>query len=118
MALSKSVQTPFGVEATYWLPGRITIDKASDSMSVVLLGYVCAAARERGCAPVLGMPDLVFRLADFPGETDIRGVRPAALYAAVRARIADAVLALEQEAHVAPSDPRRLLAELRDAMDC
>jgi hypothetical protein len=118
MALSKSVQAPTGVAATYWIPGQVHSDKVAGTVGIVLHGFISEAARRGGCRPALGMPELIFTATDFPNESDIRCIPSRTFYAAIRARISAAVAAEVQGALVDPMDPAGLLVLLDGAADC
>jgi hypothetical protein len=118
MALSKSVQAPTGIAATYWIPGRVHSDKVAGTVGIVLHGFISEAARRGGCRPALGMPEVTFTGADFPTESDIRCIPSRALYAAIRARITAAVCAKAQDTSIDAMDPAGSLALLDGAADC
>lgn len=46
MALAKSIQTPYGVEATYWTIGKISIDRIKLETNILLLWYASKEAEE------------------------------------------------------------------------
>ena len=52
MALSQSITTPFGVEATYWTIGKISIDRIKLETDIIVLGYASKEAEEAKSEPL------------------------------------------------------------------
>jgi len=52
MALTKSISTPFGVDATYWRLRRIELDTINKIFYVDLDGYSSLQARKDGAVPL------------------------------------------------------------------
>lgn len=53
MALSKTVSTAFGVNATYWKIDTLVCNRVVDTASVVVSGYLDQNARNSGAAPLI-----------------------------------------------------------------
>jgi len=64
MALLKSVNTAFGIDATYWNIFSITEDFKNKSLEVVINGYVSKEARDNNSEPV-GWNNLYFNGDDY-----------------------------------------------------
>lgn len=52
MALSQSIDTPFGVPATYWTITRFTIDRVNLSVEIQLNGYATQDAELNRQQPI------------------------------------------------------------------
>lgn len=52
MALAKSIQTPYGVEATYWTISRISIDRKNLTAQLSIEGYASEEAEKNKLAPL------------------------------------------------------------------
>jgi len=52
MALSQSIETPYGVEATYWTIGKISIDRIKLETEIIVLGYASQEAEEAKAEPL------------------------------------------------------------------
>lgn len=52
MALQKSIQTNFGIEATYWKVVEINVNWHEKRSHVTLLGWVDQGARDSGKQPI------------------------------------------------------------------
>jgi len=52
MALNKSVSTGFGNAAEYWKIANVTEDYVGQTLTLVLSGYIDAAARQANAQPI------------------------------------------------------------------
>lgn len=52
MALSQSIATPYGVEATYWTIGKISIDRIKLETEIIVLGYASQEAEKAKAEPL------------------------------------------------------------------
>lgn len=59
MALNKSIQTPYGIAASYWKIGNITEDYVNLNMQITMLGYVSQEARLAGKAPIISKCEVI-----------------------------------------------------------
>ena len=53
MGLHKELATGYGVDATYWHIGSVTLDRKRDFGQITLLGYLTKAARDEGKDPAM-----------------------------------------------------------------
>ena len=69
MALQANIQTPYGVEAQYWVISRISIDRKNLSAQVSLEGYASQEAEEAGKAP-LSAREFEVKFSENPKESN------------------------------------------------
>jgi hypothetical protein len=81
MALSKSIQTQFGIPATYWMVDGMAVTPIEAHAEIRLAGYVDEASRRAGFAP-LERATVTLTGKDFPGD---RGsIQVNAIYATLK----------------------------------
>ena len=86
MALLKSVNTVFGIDATYWNIYLISEDFKSKSLEVVINGYVSKKVRDDNHNPV------AWQNLTFTGNDYIKDATREAIYLALKAKdFSDAV---------------------------
>jgi len=85
MALSKSLATPYGINAGYWVITSLIFDVDNQLASVTLSGYVDAAARTARVAPLASRP----YSSPIPGTFE--DLTRAAIYNFVRTKVGDAL---------------------------
>lgn len=86
MALVQSIQTDFGVEASYWHILSLQVNRVQQAVQVTMAGYIDARTRAAGHRPIAVMT-LSLDRADFPGSVD--GVRYDAVYDWLKQPVAD-----------------------------
>jgi hypothetical protein len=80
MALLKSVNTVFGIDATYWNIYSITEDFKNKSLEVVINGYVSKEMRDDNHNPV------AWNNLTFTGDDYIKDATREAVYLALKAK--------------------------------
>ena len=80
MALIKSIDTEFGIPATYWNIGAVQEDFKGKGTEVTFYGYASKEARETGKQP------LSAGKVQITGEEYVAGADRAALYAIIKQR--------------------------------
>jgi len=80
MALIKSIDTDFGIPATYWNIGAVQEDFKGKGTEVTFYGYANKQAREDGKQP------LSAGKVQLSGEEYVVGADRAALYAVIKQR--------------------------------
>jgi hypothetical protein len=80
MALIKSVDTDFGIPATYWNIGAVQEDFKGRGTEVTVYGYASKEARETGKQP------LSAGKIQIAGEDYVAGADRAALYTIIKQR--------------------------------
>lgn len=86
MALLRSIETDFGVEASYWHVLALQVNRVQQGVQVTMAGYIDARTRAAGHRPIAVMT-LSLDRADFPGNAD--GVRYDAIYDRLKQPAAD-----------------------------
>jgi hypothetical protein len=86
MALLKTVNTEFGIDATYWNIGLINEDFKNEFLTVVINGYVSKELREENHNPV------TYKSLQFSGDDYIKDATRESVYLALKAKdFSDAV---------------------------
>lgn len=80
MALLKSVNTVFGIDATYWNIFSITEDFKNKNLEVVINGYVSKEVRDENHNPV------AWQNLTFTGDDYIKDATREAIYLALKAK--------------------------------
>jgi hypothetical protein len=80
MALLKTVNTEFGIDATYWNIGLITEDFKNEFLTVVINGYVSKEVRDENHNPV------AWQNLQFTGDDYIKDATREAVYLALKAK--------------------------------
>lgn len=80
MALSKSIDTDFGVPATYWNIGAVQEDFKGQGTEVTFYGYADKASRDAGKQP------LSAGKVQIAGDEYVAGADREALYAIIKQR--------------------------------
>ena len=83
MALSKNIDTPYGIPATYWHILAINANRLQGGMSVLLAGYASKDMRDAGKVPLHNV-EVPLVGGEYPGTGD--GLTYAAIYAAIKAK--------------------------------
>jgi len=80
MALLKSVNTAFGIDATYWNIFSITEDFKNKSLEVVINGYVSKKVRDEN------LDAIAWQNLTFTGDEYIKDATREAVYLALKAK--------------------------------
>jgi hypothetical protein len=80
MALLKTLQTNYGIDATYWNIFSITEDFKNKSLEVVINGYVSKEVRDENHNPV------AWQNLTFTGDDYIKDATREAVYLALKAK--------------------------------
>jgi hypothetical protein len=79
MALSKSLPTPYGCNASYWKIANVAEDFIAQAAKITLAGYLTKEARQSGAQPLAGSA------VELTKEVYVADLDRAAMYAAIKA---------------------------------
>jgi len=73
MALAQSIQTPYGVEATYWTIGKISIDRIKLQAQILVFGFASEEAEKNKAEPLTSR-DYTVRFSENGNENSIDAI--------------------------------------------